>query len=154
MIKALIQYREGFHYPKLKGWLQSRKIAASCRFAEIHIPNQAKYQLDDEDQCDWNKVFGRVGYKIVNWRLVRVEQFVVWRYCKGRKQVAKYFREGQRFWWEDKLQDDGTGAFFVNLGFLKSFLAVGGYFGGSDDSGNGIGGVAPKDLSIRAVGYC
>lgn len=149
--------------------------------AKLVFDQNATYDLDKEDQGDWNKVFGLRFHLFSN----RKNSLMVahrWNKAAGVHEFTSYVhrdREIIKGWGEDQVflktahgtlvdayifpvNDDrkawcvwianGENGNKVVIHYDKKRWVIGRidpWFGGADSDGNGIGGVAPKNLSFK-----
>jgi len=143
-----IKIEAGRHYPHI---FYDFPYTLNLSYKPLVLVNfsKAKYDMNgDVDQQDWNKLYGRLWYKLKKWKFVRYEEFWVWRYWQGRFQIAKYTREGDTFGaFEIKTVSNREECFLSNDWFTLP-LPLGTYFGGDDSDNDGIGGVAPQDITL------
>lgn len=146
-MRIRVKHTKGKHYCNFLSLVRIMWASLFKKEAHLIFTDSAKYTLDETDQADFNKVIGRGGLKIKNGPR-KEEQFIVWRYIPEANQfhIAKYWRENYEFDFSDLEIIEGSGSVRVNLSHFKSLLPLGGYFGGRDSDGNGIGGKAPRNL--------
>lgn len=126
-------------------------------FVQLVFTEDSKYDMNgDEDQADWNKVVGRASWHrffpfIKSIYSKRRESFITWRYfpSKDKFEVAEYFRLGDKHWTEKTIEVETNQFVSLSIAFFKDNIPVGAYFGGHDSDANGIGGVAPNNLSYK-----
>jgi hypothetical protein len=145
-----ITIQKGRHYPSLPNWVLGVKLTYSELPVLVCFTEESKYTLDSTDQADWNKLYGRLSYKLVNGRIVRLEEWHVWRWLPNLStfQVARYTNiDGVMDWSNIKNIATGGTARLFNHWFIY-WLPLSFHFGGSDSNGDGLGGVAPNTIKF------
>ena len=151
-----VKHRKGKHYCNF--WSLAKIFYASLflndREIYLEFDDKAKYKLDKEDQEDWNKAIGR-GSPIYKDGSRKSEQFITWRYLweLDEFQVTNTYKrvDYKMITPTSCIYIKDGGLIKTNMRSFKSLLPVGGFFGGNDSDGNGIGGVAPKNLQYKVI---
>ena len=126
-----IQFKTGKHNPRLRGKIYS--YTCSFRnFTTLRIFESSAYKLPKEDQLDWNKLYGRKS--ILPFGKWRKEQFYVWRWNpkKDTFQIAKYYRDGEKFWWDNVKNIGKFELVVLDNDWFSLPLPAGSYFGGNN----------------------
>lgn len=151
-----VKHKKGKHYCNLSSLLKIvyASLFLSNKDIYLEFDENAKYYLDEDDYSDWNKVIGRGSLKYKNGSR-ESEEFITWRYLRDTNEFQvtnTYKRVDYRMVTPTEWQSifDG-GMMKTNMRSFKSLLPIGGYFGGNDTDGNGIGGVAPKNLQYKII---
>lgn len=152
----IINHIKNKHYAKFGDILYIYKNV-NKHFCKLVFTEDSKYDMgEDRDQYDWNKIIGKASWhrffpfieKIYNKRR---ETFITWRWRPDvqKFEVGKYFREGDKHWTVETFLVSVNELLIIKMDFFKDFVPVGAYFGGHDSDDNGIGGVAPNNLSYK-----
>lgn len=152
----VIKHFEGKHWAKLLDVLFIFRNRNKT-FCKLVFTEDSKYDMgEDRDQYDWNKIIGKASWHrffkfIKKIYKNRRETFITWRWRPDvqKFEVGKYFREGDRHYTIETFLIPVNELIIVKMDFFKDNIPVGAYFGGHDSDGNGIGGVAPNDLSYK-----
>lgn len=143
-----IKFKKGWSMPTLSGFLFTLYCSLFKKQLQIKFTEKSKYTLDDTDQCDWNKIYGRVGLKYINGQRAS-EQLAVWRYCKGGFLIDEYYRvNGEMIMFKGVKVPLDTWVDVPKPAFINNIPASS-WFGGSDSDGNNIGGKAPFDCEFE-----
>lgn len=152
---TIINHIANKHYAKLKDVLFLYRNTNRV-FIQLLFTEDSKYILDTADQGDWNKVIGKASWHrffsfIKSIYSKRRETFITWRYYPDKNlfEVGQYYRVGDEHFTNKTWFVKANELIIVKMDFFKDNISVGGYFGGHDTDNNGIGGVAPKDLSYK-----
>lgn len=144
-----VTIKEGNHYPVFLDTLWTITSLPYKPLVIVKFTEKSKYNMfGDVDQHDWNKLYGRLGYAWREGKLIRLEQWYVWRYFAGQIQVAKYRREGTEFKTHDVTNVNLFEDVFLSNDWFTLPLPLGTYFGGHDSDSDGIGGVAPQTVKL------
>lgn len=138
----VIRFKKGRHYCNFWDLLWICKKALTRKRIRVVFTEESYYDLKDNDQNDWNKIIGRGNAQRFFNRKKRTETFLVWR-LKDKKQyqIAKYYRQGEKFWWDNIIDCSPYTVYDVDISFFNGVIPIGGYFGGNEK--------APNDLSFR-----
>lgn len=146
-----VEIQEGKHYPDLFDFSWTLRLS----YRPINVVKFTKkskyYMFGDVDQSDWNKLYGRLGYTLRSGKLIRLEEFWVWRYYLGQFQIAKYRRTGRVFGAFEIQNVSIDQDVFLSNDWFTLPLPLGTYFGGADSDNDGIGGVAPQNINIYFI---
>jgi hypothetical protein len=145
-----IEIKRGRHYPNFIDWLFGAWISLFEDIAFLKLPESAQYILDQTDQADWNKFYGRLAFRFVKGEIVRLEEWYVWRWVPKQNiyQIAKYKNTGGKMEWFDVVDVPTGEEFILDNGWFTYLLPLSFHFGGSDSNNDGTGGVAPKNIKF------
>tara|TARA_R110001592_G_scaffold268269_3_gene534532 strand:- start:44084 stop:44545 length:462 start_codon:yes stop_codon:yes gene_type:complete len=145
-----ITIKKGRHYPSLFHWLKGVELTYTEMPVLFRPTEESKYTLDATDQADWNKLYGRLRYRFKGGKLIREEQWHVWRWLPNLNtfQVARYTNiDGLMTWTAIQNVAVGERATLYNSWF-SYWLPLSFHFGGADSNGDGLGGTAPNTIKF------
>jgi hypothetical protein len=144
----IVKHYKNKHYPNVISWLRILYASIFNKDIEIMFTEESKYTLDEVDQADRNKIYGRVSSKYKDGER-QFEQWSTWNYSNGLFNVSIYYRIDGLMVFGKRHNVPINTWFKVPKPTFSSKIPVSIYFGGNDSDNNGIGGVAPKDLTYK-----